>query len=1251
MTKQPIVKYYISLLFILFFLITKSHSTTLLGTTPFITTWKTDNPGTSNNNQITIPTTGGGYNYTVDWGDGTPTTVETGDATHTYATPGIYAVSITGNFPRIYFNNIGDKDKILTIEQWGDNPWSSMGAAFSGCSNLQGNFTDSPDLSNVTDMSFMFYGANSFNQDIGNWNVSNIINMQTMFNNAILFNQDIGSWDVSNVTNMVDMFGGASSFNQDIGNWDVSSVTNMSGMFARASIFNQDIGSWDVSNVINMQALFNLANSFNQDISNWNVGNVTNMLGMFMRANSFNQDISNWNVGNVTNMQWMFLSATSFNQDIGNWDVSNVLNAASMFEGVTLSTVNYDALLIGWDTQNLNSNVYFHGGNSKYCAGASARANMISNDGWSIIDGGIAAPSINDLANQNVSGNFILPIITGVDLIGNEAYYTSTNGTGTAFNEGDIINYSDFSSYPITLYIYGGTNASCSSEEDFQLVITKPSLPFITTWKTDNPGESANNQIKLPIFSGGNIYSVDWGDGTPVTNEVGQPTHTYITPGIYTVKIIGDIQAIIFNDTGDKDKILTIEQWGSNQWFTMFAAFHGCSNLQGNYLDSPDLSIATSTEYMFSLASSFNYNVNDWDLSNITNMEGMFSGATSFNQNLSNWDVSNVVNIAFAFNNAIAFNQDIGGWNVSNVTNMGATFAGATLFNQDIGNWDVSSVNNMEFTFFEATSFNQDISIWDVSNVQIMEAMFARATSFNQDIGSWNTSNVNDTGAMFYEATSFNQDIADWDVSNVTRMEIMFFGATLFNQDIGRWNVISTTNMISMFEMATAFNQDLGNWNVINVTDMTNMFDGVRLSVSNYDSLLIGWNSKVLQNGVPFSGGLSQYCLGEAARSNMIVNDNWIITDAGTVAPIIDDITNLTVSTSYTLPTITGVNLTGNQKYYTSANGVGKAYNAGDIIGFNDFSSYPITLYIYDSYSTGCNSEQDFELTITSIPSCTTLSSPLAGSSNTPIETDLTWNLASNATGYKLTLGTNSGGTDILDAFDVGNVSNYNLSADLPENTTIYVSIVPYNSDGDAVACSEEVFTTELLITSPSCTTLTSPFAGSSNTPIETDLTWNLASNATGYKLTLGTNSGGTDILDAFDVGNVSNYNLSADLPENTTIYVSIVPYNSDGDAIACSEEVFTTETIVINTNNLPPKFFTPNNDNRNDYWVVSNPLNQVLSVFIYNRYGKLLKQIKNISVGWDGTFNGKPMPVSDYWYLITYRDGKVLKGYFSLVR
>lgn len=81
------------------------------------------------------------------------------------------------------------------------------------------------------------------------------------------------------------------------------------------------------------------------------------------------------------------------------------------------------------------------------------------------------------------------------------------------------------------------------------------------------------------------------------------------------------------------------------------------------------------------------------------------------------------------------------------------------------------------------------------------------------------------------------------------------------------------------------------------------------------------------------------------------------------------------------------------------------------------------------------------------------------------------------------------------------------------------------------------------------------------------------------------------------------------------------------------------------------PKFFTPNNDGKNDYFSI-NALEYFLSseVMLFNRYGKLLYYVKNDNVNWDGTFNKQPLPTSDYWYIIRIED-KEFKGHFTLKR
>jgi gliding motility-associated-like protein len=82
------------------------------------------------------------------------------------------------------------------------------------------------------------------------------------------------------------------------------------------------------------------------------------------------------------------------------------------------------------------------------------------------------------------------------------------------------------------------------------------------------------------------------------------------------------------------------------------------------------------------------------------------------------------------------------------------------------------------------------------------------------------------------------------------------------------------------------------------------------------------------------------------------------------------------------------------------------------------------------------------------------------------------------------------------------------------------------------------------------------------------------------------------------------------------------------------------------------PRYFTPNNDGYNDIWQIKNLDNLPQStLFIFDRYGKLLKQLIASDLGWNGTFNGFTLPTDDYWFHLNLENGKIIKGHFSLKR
>ncbi|MFV0554104.1 MAG: BspA family leucine-rich repeat surface protein [Mangrovibacterium sp.] len=309
----------------------------------FITKW---NVGAGET--ITIPTNGEGYDFVVNWGDGNhPESFMDGDNfSHTYTNAGPHIIKIAGTFPHLFFNN-GDegqqKNKIISVDQWGKIEWQTMADMFEGCANLTINATDYPVMTYVTDMQDMFTGATNMNSaNLKGWDVSTVENMLRVFHNATNFNQDLSGWNTVKVTNMQGMFYGATKFNnggmplaQEAGKWNVSSVSNMSNMFQGATAFDQSLASWDISS-------------------------LTNAENMLKNAE---------------------LSLANYDATLISWS---------------------DKV----DASNGNANVKFHGGKSKYCVAATQRENLISK-GWGdgalggspistnatgIIDGGSALP-------------------------------------------------------------------------------------------------------------------------------------------------------------------------------------------------------------------------------------------------------------------------------------------------------------------------------------------------------------------------------------------------------------------------------------------------------------------------------------------------------------------------------------------------------------------------------------------------------------------------------------------------------------------------------------------------------------------------------------------------------------------------------------------------------------------------------------------------------------------------------------------
>lgn len=321
--------------------------------------------------------------------------------------------------------------------------------------------------------------------------------------------------------------------------------------------------------------------------------------------------------------------------------------------------------------------------------------------------------------------------------------------------------------------------------------------------------------------------------------------------------------------------------------------------------------------------------------------------------------------------------------------------------------------------------------------------------------------------------------------------------------------------------------------------------------------------------------------------------------------------------------------------------------------GFEILTSVFLTVTAYNAagVNTTC-SEFRFTTTSGEVPRCTQIINPQDGASLVPVNANITWIRDFTALGYLMTIREKEpDGAFLLNREDVGNGTNFKPPNFKPR-TNYYVTLIPYNSQGLAVDCEAIVFTTGDPLPLPDCATLVSPRNGGSNVLPNVSLEWNEVPNVDGYFLSVGTSAGSADIVNREDVGSSLNYDLSEDLPLGATIYVRLETYKGDEISVDCPLISFTIEGPDIKElSDDIPKFFTPNNDGFNDTWIVKSTEDiQVQQVSIFNRFGKLVKQLAP-NQSWDGTQNGRNLPSDSYWFSIELLNAPQLKGYFLLKR
>lgn len=318
--------------------------------TSHVSVWSTSAPGES----ITLPIISNSsyqYNFTVNWGDSTSSTVTAyndPDISHTYASAGTYAVTIQGLVEGWSFNNGGSKLKVISVSDFGNLGWKDIAGGFYGCSNLLSfkmgltpqvssfanflrgtnlssgaNFT-TVDTRNLLDLSYTFSGTQLTSLNLSQANTSKVTSLNyTFLNSSALTSLNVSfQGGTHSVTSMIATFRG---------------LTNLASL---------DLSSFSTENVTNMSYLFaNMSSLTTLNLNNFNTSLVTSMTGMFKDTAllaTLSLHPTNFDTSNVTDMSEMFSGASSLTSlDLAHFNLNGPNFHRFLYGASTLSSIEF----------------------------------------------------------------------------------------------------------------------------------------------------------------------------------------------------------------------------------------------------------------------------------------------------------------------------------------------------------------------------------------------------------------------------------------------------------------------------------------------------------------------------------------------------------------------------------------------------------------------------------------------------------------------------------------------------------------------------------------------------------------------------------------------------------------------------------------------------------------------------------------------------------------------------------------------
>jgi hypothetical protein len=900
------------------------------------------------------------YNFTVDYGDGSPvetiTSYNQAEATHIYAVPNVYNVTITGTCERLLFMDGGvSVNAVLTVEQWGDIGITDAYQAFQHCTNLTSvasNFWP-----NVTSVQNLFFGTSLASIPTGFFssNSSGIVDLTQSFAEITeLTSLPIDLFDeLVNLANCTGTFSncGLTSIPENL--FLNNPLTTLNSCFTGCPITEVPAGLLagqtilqDVNNTFEYcqllttvyQLLFDSTSSCTSFDSTFKETSISVIPDFFFAscnaAISFNSTFADCpNITYVHDSIWgSKANITSF---------SNCFANCTGITGISSSVFN------GIYTTNPDFSGCFYNCNSLTSIDAGLFSTVVSSN---------FALTFNDctsLTDITDGGSWVMTNVTdATDMFNNVTLSTASYnnmliGWAAQFLTGGGISFS-------------GGNSQFSME-----AFTARNDLLITNyfWGISDGGQVSSDAFNFTYdsFLGGDLilplpntgtynFVVDFGDGnieTITAYNQAEATHTYAVTGVYNVSILGKCTSWQFAISASNVGVSSVTQFGNllidtctgafsgcNTLVTITAPFwpsviecqdifFGCSNLseipvgffsnsdntittiQNAWYDCSSLSVIPESLFVENSYSLTYLNAAFKNTAIVTVEDGLFAGCSSVWSAYSLFE--NCTSLTTVESGAFA--------DMTGLDDITSLFAGcSSLNNLPAGLFSTNTViTQAPYVFADCTQLTTGLDnlFSSSTGIQYFNNVFANCTSLAEIPDT--VFGTNSSASSFNDAfngcsslsTIYGTMFSGLGASNISFNSAFYACSLLTDLPSALFDGVSVGSLNSTFSNSGVINvADGGNWNITALTDASSCFDGCTININDYTMLIHGWAIQAVQYGVSFSGGNSTYW--EVATpfrdQTLIVENGWSITDGGVNAtPAL----NLTMRTTTNPETLT----------------------------------------------------------------------------------------------------------------------------------------------------------------------------------------------------------------------------------------------------------------------------------------------------------------------------------------------------------